>query len=79
MVLKHKFCKKFNIKHKSGSKDYLALSSKMKKTFVNIVSTYLEKYAIHICVPTILFWGKKDKETPFYMAKRLNKLIKTYG
>lgn len=76
-VLKHKFCKLFRIKHKAGSKDYMALSLKMKKTFVNIVSTYLDKYAIHINVPTILFWGKKDKDTPFYMAKRLKKLIKT--
>jgi len=76
-VLKHKFCKFFKIKYNGGSKDYKALSPKMKKTFVNIVSTYLEKYAIHINVPTILFWGKKDKDTPFYMAKRLKKLIKT--
>ena len=48
----------------------------MKKTFLNIVNTNLEKYAININVPTILFWGLNDKETPFYMAKRLKRLVK---
>ena len=75
-VLKHKILKRLKIKHNSGSADYLALKPNMKKTFSNIVSTFLEKYAINIDVPTILFWGEKDKDTPFYMAKRLKKLIK---
>ena len=48
----------------------------MKKTFINIVNTYLEEFANKINVPTIIFWGKQDKETPLYMAKRFNKLIK---
>ena len=74
-VVKNKICKKIGLKI-SGSKDYNALSPIMKKTFVNIVTTFLEKYAINITVPTLLFWGKKDKETPKYMAKRFNKLIK---
>ena len=74
-IYKHKFLKKIGIKSKCGSKDYLQLSENMKKTFLNIVNTYLEKYAININVPTILFWGHKDIETPFYMAKRLKRLI----
>lgn len=74
-VLKHKILKLFGKKAK-GSKDYQNLSANMKKTFSNIVSTFLEEYAINIAVPTILFWGGRDKETPMYMAKRLNKLIK---
>lgn len=76
-VLRNKFCKKFNIGKISGSTDYNQLSTIMKKTFVNIVNTFLEKYAININVPTILFWGRQDKETPKYMAKKLNKLIKS--
>ena len=48
----------------------------MKKTFVNIVNTFLEKYVININIPTIIFWGQKDKETPLYMAKRFKRLIK---
>lgn len=76
-------CKVFFNKKKSkrgikvkGSKDYEVLSPIMKKTFVNIVNTFLEKYVIHINVPTLLFWGQKDKDTPLYMAKRFKKLIK---
>lgn len=75
---KHKLLKRLGIKNiKGGSDDYKKLSNNMKKTFVNIVNTDLSFYAKQICVPTILFWGKKDNQTPFYMAKRLNKLIKT--
>jgi len=72
----YKLLKKIGCTVKSGSKDYLQLSSNMKKTFVNIVNTFLEKYAILIVIPTIIYWGKKDRETPLYMAKKLNKLIK---
>lgn len=76
-------CKVFFNKQKSkkglkvkGSKDYEELSPIMKKTFVNIVNTFLEKYVIHINVPTLLFWGQRDKETPVYMAKKFKRLIK---
>lgn len=72
----NKIKKKLGIKKIKGSKDYEKLSPIMKKTFVNIVNTFLEEYAINIKVPTVIFWGKKDKETPIYMAKRFNKLIK---
>ena len=75
-VLKNKIYKKLRIKKQIGSKDYLSLSVNMKKTFSNIVSTFLDKYAININVPTVIFWGKKDKETPCYMAKRFKRLIK---
>lgn len=75
-VAKNKFCKKFGVGKPTGSKDYNALSPIMKKTFSNIVTTFLEKYAINIQVPTLLFWGRRDKETPVYMAKCLKKLIK---
>ena len=36
-------------------------------------------YAIHINIPCVLFWGEKDKDTPYYMAKKLEKLIKNCG
>ena len=75
-IYKHKLCKRFGLKSNGGSSDYKLLSKNMKKTFVNIVNTNLEKYAININVPCVLVWGKKDKDTPFYMAKKLNKLIK---
>jgi len=59
-----------------GSSDYKALSPNMKKVFSRIVSTHLEEYASMITQETLLVFGEKDKETPLYMGKRLNKLIK---
>ena len=72
---KNSIKRRFGCKKIVGSKDYNELSPIMKKTFVNIVNTFLEKYVININVPTLIFWGKKDKETPVYMARRFNKLI----
>ena len=73
----NKIKKKLGCKNIKGSKDYNSLSPIMKKTFVNIVNTFLEKYVIHINVPTIIFWGAKDKDTPLYMAKCFKNLIKS--
>lgn len=73
----YKLCKILKIKNNMGSSDYKHLSSIMKKTFVNIVNTFLEKYAITINVPTLLVWGDQDKDTPMYMARKLKKLIST--
>lgn len=75
-VYSYKVKKLFNKNANGGSKDYKKLSSVMKKTFINVVNEYLEPYAKKITCPTILFWGKKDKDTPLYMAKKLKKLIK---
>lgn len=61
---------------KFGSNDYKSLDDDMRKVFVNVVNLDLTEYAKKIDVPTLLFWGKKDKETPLYMAKRLKRLIK---
>lgn len=61
---------------KFGSSDYKSLSPEMKKTFNSIVNLNLEDYAKKMNVKTLLIWGEKDKETPIYMAKRLNKCIK---
>lgn len=59
-----------------GSSDYKALSPEMKETFKSIVNTFLEPYAKKMTVKTLIVWGNEDKETPLYMAKRLNRLIK---
>ena len=59
-----------------ASRDYKALSPEMKKTFKSIVNTHLNSYAKHMKVCTLIVWGREDKETPIYMAKRLNRYIK---
>ena len=66
----------FNKKINLGSADYKKLSPKMKKTFSNIVEYDLSNLSKNITCPTLLIYGNKDKETPLYMAKKLNKNIK---
>ena len=76
-LVKYKFYKKLGLKKlKKGSVDYERLSPSMKETFKSIVNTYLEDYARKMSVKTLIVWGNQDEETPIYMAKRLNKLIK---
>ena len=79
-ICKYKFFKKLGKDvSKFGSKDFQMLSPKMKKVFSNIVNLFLEDYAKKINCKTLIVWGKDDKETPLYMAKRLNKLVKNSG
>lgn len=59
-----------------GSADYRALNGVMRETFVRVVNQDLSGYAAKITAPTLILWGRADKETPVYMAKRLRKMIK---
>ena len=54
------------------SKDYNALSSVMKESFRKIVSFHLDDRLKYITNKTLIIFGKNDKETPLYMAKRLH-------
>ena len=58
------------------SPDYLALDEIMKQSFVKIVSEHLDYTLPFIQNQTLLIFGKNDKETPLYMAKKLNNGIK---
>ena len=72
----HKLMKKLGMKGLKGSNDYRVLSLVMKETFKKVVS-YDQSYLLKdIAVPTAIFWGKNDKDTPLYMAKKLSKNIK---
>ena len=75
-VLSYKIGKAFGHPPKrAGSADYAALRGAMRKTFVNVVNTSSVPDAKKVLVPTLLFWGSEDKDTPFYMCKRLRRLI----
>ncbi len=63
----------------AGSPDYVALPPAMKKVFVRVVNTHLDSLLPKIDIPTLLFWGKDDKETPPYMARRFQKRIRDSG
>ena len=54
------------------SPDYNALSPVMQISFKKIVNEHLDDRLKSIKNPTLIGFGKNDKETPLYMAKRLN-------
>lgn len=61
---------------KFGSNDYKMLSDNLKSVFVNVVNEDLTYLLKHIKVSSLIVFGKKDADTPIYMAKILNKKIK---
>ncbi|MBR4800180.1 MAG: alpha/beta hydrolase [Clostridia bacterium] len=75
-VFAHKFLQKIGKKGLKGSRDYQVLSPVMRETFKNVVNYFQDGQLEYIVCPTAIFWGKNDKETPLYMAKRLKKRIK---
>lgn len=62
-----------------GSSDYRALSASMRQVFVSVVNTHLDELLSRIECPTLIFCGKKDKETPPYMARKMHREIKESG
>ncbi len=54
------------------SSEYLSLSDTMKKSFSLIISEHLDERLKDIENPTLIVFGRQDKETPLYMARRLN-------
>ena len=59
-----------------GSADYKELSEPLKSIFVRVVNQDLSNLLDKIETKTLILWGKKDKDTPRYMAKLLHKNIK---
>lgn len=55
------------------SEDYNKLSCVMQKSFIKITNEHLDDCLNKISNPVLLIFGSKDKQTPLYMAKRLNK------
>ncbi len=58
------------------SSDYLALNPIMRQSFIKIVNEHLDYCLSGINNPTLIINGALDKETPLYMAKKLNNDIK---
>lgn len=76
-IIKYKIKKRLKLNVSNmGSQDYRALSDIMKATFKNIVNLNLKKRLKTIYSKTLIIWGKNDRETPYYMAKIINKGIK---
>ena len=47
-----------------------------KKTFTNVVNSHIESFAQNIGAETLIVAGKRDKDTPLFMHKKIAKLIK---
>lgn len=58
------------------SSDYLALNDVMKKSFVKIIKEHLDYILEKIENPTLVINGDLDKQTPLYMAKKINRKIR---
>lgn len=71
----YKAAKRLGLKTEGGSADYRALDADMRRVFTRIVNTHLEKELPSLRCPTLIVWGKDDKDTPPYMARRLEKGI----
>ncbi|MDE5592878.1 MAG: alpha/beta hydrolase [Clostridiales bacterium] len=54
-----------------GSTDYNNVDTDMRGVFVRIVNTHLDRLLPYIKCQTLIFWGKRDRDTPPYMAKKL--------
>lgn len=70
-----KLKRKLGLKAEGGSADYRALDENMRGVFKRVVNTYLEPELSSIGCPTLLIWGRNDRDTPLYMARRLEKAI----
>jgi pimeloyl-ACP methyl ester carboxylesterase len=64
---------------KCGSADYKALSGDMRETFKNVVNFHLDGYLKDIKCDTLIIWGKRDRDTPPYMARKLRRCIYNSG
>ncbi|MBE5738264.1 MAG: alpha/beta hydrolase [Clostridiales bacterium] len=67
---------KSNVLGKLGSDDYKRLSPLMRCCFIKIINQDLSYILNKICIPTLLFWAKDDKDTPIWICKKLHKYIK---
>lgn len=61
----------------SGSFDYYKTHGAVKQTFINIIKTNLDPFIKNINIPTLLLWGENDHITPVWIAKKMNKNIKS--
>ena len=58
-----------------ASPDYRALQGDMRKTFQNIIGEDLTLLLPRVRAQVLLYFGKDDKETPMYMARKMQKGI----
>lgn len=76
-ILRYKIRKRLKLNVKNfGSADYRALDGVMRSSFLKVVNERLEKRIKSVKNDCLIVFGKNDKETPPYMAKKLKRYIK---
>ena len=63
----------------AGSADYRQASPLMRRTMVLLLNEDLGYCLPLIRVPTLLFWGEQDADTPLYMGRRMEQRIPNAG
>lgn len=58
-----------------GADDYIE-TPELQKTYLRVISEDLSPDLSKIIVPTLLYWGRDDKETPLSMGEQMHELIK---
>ncbi len=66
-------------RNRYGSADYRAAQGVLRDTFVRVVNEDLLPYAARVSVPTLLFWGDRDKDTPLWQGRLLEQTIPDAG
>lgn len=62
-----------------GSTDYRAVQGVLRETFVRVVNEDLLPFAARVRVPTLLFWGDRDQDTPLWQGRLLERTIPDAG
>lgn len=63
----------------AGSDDYKVLQPAMRATFSKVVNEDLSRHLKDIKNSTLLIWGTEDKDTPLWMAEKMEKEIADSG
>lgn len=68
-----------SVKNRTGSDDYRAASGQLRNILIKVVNEDFSKLLPLIQKPVFLYWGEKDLDTPLWMAKKINRLVKDSG
>jgi pimeloyl-ACP methyl ester carboxylesterase len=62
-----------------GAPDFKAAQGVMRETFIHVVNHDLLPVTARVAVPTILFWGDQDTDTPLWQGRLLEQTIPDAG
>ncbi len=68
-----------SLRKRFGSADYNALDEEMRRTFVKVIGLDLRPWLPRVKVPTLLYWGEQDTETPLWMGREMERTIPDAG